>query len=163
MKSNHITYDFEKSLERMNEILNTGDISYEEVKEIPSRDKLTFTNGFYIEHTCALFVDIRGSSSLPTKYKRPTLARIYRSYISEVVAVINGNTDCAEISIVGDCVWGIFNAQYKEKINGVFVTSAQISSVVNVLNHKLKQKKNRTYQHRYRYCFGACLNGKSWL
>jgi class 3 adenylate cyclase len=140
MKSNYISYDFEKSRARIDEILNTSDTSYEEVDEIPSRDKLTFTNGFYVNKTSALFVDVRGSSTLPSKYRRPTLARIYRSYISEVVAVINGNSDCAEINIVGDCVWGIFNSQYKPQIDNIFSTAAQVSSIIDVLNCKLKKK-----------------------
>ncbi|MFA5667945.1 MAG: adenylate/guanylate cyclase domain-containing protein [Balneolaceae bacterium] len=139
MKSKYITYDFEKSRERLDDILNTSDTNFEEVNVIPSRDKLTFTNGFYVNCT-ALFVDLRGSSKLPTKYRRPTLARIYRSYISELVAIMNGNSDCKEISIVGDCVWGIFDSQYKSQIQGVFSTSAEISSLINTLNCKLKKK-----------------------
>lgn len=139
MKSNHINFDFEKSRERLDEILNTSDTNFEEVKVIPSRDKLTFTNGFYVNCT-ALFVDLRGSSKLPTKYKRPTLARIYRSYISELVAIMNGNSDCKEISIVGDCVWGIFDSQFKSQIQDVFSTSGRISSIIDVLNCKLKKK-----------------------
>ena len=48
MKSNYKIYDFEKSRERIDDILNTADKSFEEVDKIPSRDKLTFNNGFYV-------------------------------------------------------------------------------------------------------------------
>ncbi len=140
MKSNYQSYDFEKSRERIDDILNTSDTSFEEVEKIPSRDKLTFTNGFYVTKTSALFIDIRDSSQLPDKYKRPTLARIYRSYISECVAVINGNDDCAEINIHGDSVWGVFDSQYKSQIDGVFSTAAQLSSIIDTLNCKYKKK-----------------------
>lgn len=140
MKSNHKTYEFEKSKERIDDILKTADKSFEEVDKIPSRDKLTFNNGFYVNKTSALFVDIRNSSKLPSKYKRPVLARIYRSYISEVVAVINGNDDCAEININGDCVWGVFDCQYQTQTNQLFSTAAQISSVIDTLNCKYEKK-----------------------
>lgn len=140
MESNHRNYNFETSKARIDEILNTSDNSYEELKSIPSRDKLTYTNGFYVYCT-ALFVDIRGSSQLPQKYKRPTLARIYRSYLSEVIAIMNANSCCSEINIQGDCVWGIFNTPYKSGVNAVFATAAQISSVVDVINHKLKKRR----------------------
>ncbi len=140
MKSNYKTYDFEKSRERIDDILKTADKSFEEVDKIPSRDKLTFNNGFYVNKTSALFVDIRESSKLPSKYKRPVLARLYRSYISEVVAVINGNINCAEININGDCVWGVFDAQYQNQINSVFSTAAEISSVIDTLNCKYEKK-----------------------
>lgn len=86
MQTNFTYYDFEKSITRIDEILDESDKSFEELNSIPSRDKLTYKNGFYVNCT-ALFVDIRDSSSLPTKHKRPTLAKIYRSYISEVVAI----------------------------------------------------------------------------
>lgn len=140
MESNHIIYNFDKSRDRIDEILNTSDNSYEELKYVPSRDKLTYTNGFYVYCT-AFFVDVRGSSGLPEKYRRPTLARIYRSYISEVIAIINSNVQCAEINVQGDCVWGIFNTTLKSGIDGVFDTAAQISSLVDVLNHKLSKRK----------------------
>lgn len=140
MQSNHIYYNFDKSLSRIDEILNTQDNSYEEVNTIPSRDKLTYTNGFYVNCT-ALFVDIRGSSSLPQKHRRPTLARIYRSYISEIIAIINGNQKCSEINVQGDCVWAIFDSTYKQNIDEVFVTAFSISSIIDVLNCKLKKRK----------------------
>src|SRR4051812_3197937 len=101
MKSNYAEYDYESSFKRISDILNQSDINYEEVDNLPDRDALTFTNGFYA--TCsALFVDIRDSSSLPSHYRRPTLARIYRAYISEMVAIMNGDIYCQEINIVGD-------------------------------------------------------------
>jgi class 3 adenylate cyclase len=140
MKSNYLSYDYEKSRKRIDEILDAKDTSYEEVEKIPSRDKLTFNNGFYVTKTSALFIDIRGSSKMASDYKRPTLAKIYRSYISECVAVINGNDDCAEVNIHGDCVWGVFDAQYKSQIDGIFSTAAQLSSLIDTLNCKYKKK-----------------------
>ena len=56
---------------------------------LPPRDDLTFNNGFYA-NCSALFVDIRDSSKLPDKHKRPVLARLYRSFVSEMVAVFAG-------------------------------------------------------------------------
>lgn len=140
MKSNYISYDFEKSRKRIDEILDAKDTSYEEVEKIPSRDKLTFSNGFYVTKTSALFIDIRGSSKMATDYTRPVLAKIYRSYISECVAVINGNNDCAEVNIHGDCVWGVFDSQYKSQIDSIFSTAAKLSSVIDTLNCKYKKK-----------------------
>lgn len=139
MKSNFINYDFEKSRGRIDSILDSSDNSYEEVDSIPNRDKLTFNNGFYVKCT-SMFVDIRKSTELTKKYKRPTLAKIYRTFISEVVAVINGNSDCSEIFIQGDCVWAVFNTPYKTDVDGVFSTSAQVSSVIDTMNCKFKKK-----------------------
>lgn len=139
MKTNHKYYNFENSRDRIDDILKTSDNSYEELDYIPSRDRLTFNNGFYVNCT-ALFVDMRKSSELTNKYKRPTLARIYRSYISEIVAVINGDKNCVEINIEGDCVWGVFDTTTKASIDAVFSTSAEISSIIDTLNIKYKKK-----------------------
>ena len=46
MEATNKFYDFNKSLERIDEILNADNKQYEEKKFIPSRDALTFTNGF---------------------------------------------------------------------------------------------------------------------
>lgn len=140
MQSNFTTYDFEKSRKRIDEILDAGDNNYQEVDTIPSRDKLTYNNGFYVNCT-AMFVDIRKSTSLMTKYKRPTLAKIYRTFISEVVAVMNGNLNCSEIFIQGDCVWGVFNTPYQTDINYVFGSSGKISSILDTINCKFKKRK----------------------
>lgn len=139
MKTNYSEYDFAKSRERIDEILNTADNAYEEVDSIPARDKLTFTNGFYV-NCSAVFIDIRNSSELPNKYQRPTLSRIYRSFISELVAILNGNSDCSEISIHGDSVWGIFDTPYKEDINIAFGATYTVASLIDTLNCKLKKK-----------------------
>lgn len=142
MQTNYTSYDFENSIKRIDEILNESDTSFEELDSIPSRDKLTYKNGFYVNCT-ALFVDIRDSSSLPSKHKRPTLAKIYRSYISEVVSIMNGNSNCKEIEIDGDCISGIYDTPKKSDIDSVFSDSAKISSVVKILNCKfLKNIEN---------------------
>jgi class 3 adenylate cyclase len=135
MKASFIEYKVEDSAARMNEILKTGDVSYEEVDSIPSRERLTFTNGFYVKCT-ALFVDIRKSSDLPTKHTPPKLARLYRAYLSETVALINGNIDCAEVNIVGDSVSGIFDTPFQVDVNHVFRTAYYLASLNNIMNYK---------------------------
>jgi class 3 adenylate cyclase len=139
MEGNYKSFDFEKSRARIDDILNTSDAKFEEVDSIPSRDKLTYNNGYYVQCS-SMFVDIRKSTELTSKYKRPTLARIYRTFISEVVAVINGDINCSEIFIQGDCVWAVFNTPYKSNIDSVFSTSAQVSSIIDTMNCKFKKK-----------------------
>lgn len=91
MDSNHRIYEHTASFQRLAGILNQADLAYQEATELPDRDRLTFSNGFYA-NCSALFIDIRDSSRLPAKMQRPTLARLYRAYISELVAILNGNS-----------------------------------------------------------------------
>ncbi len=139
MQATYSYYDFNKSLERLTETLDSSDALYEDKSSIPSRELLTFNNGFYVKCS-ALFVDIRKSKDLPSKHKRPVLAKIYKTYISEVVAVMRGNASIFEISIEGDCVWGIFDTPSRTDIDEVFNTVAKISSLVDILNVKYKKK-----------------------
>jgi class 3 adenylate cyclase len=138
MDSNHKTYNYISSFERLDGILAQSSSNYEEVKELPDRDRLTYLNGFYASCS-ALFVDIRESSKLPDLYKRPALAKLYRAFISEMVAVMNGSEQAREVNIVGDCVWAVYNTPLKKHIDNVFTTAAQANSLVMVLNYKLSK------------------------
>lgn len=141
MESKFKKYIPEEGLYRIREILNASNYN-ENAPEIPTRNQLTFDNGFYIENICSLFVDIRSSSQLPKQYQKRVLARIYRSYISEVVAILNSNLHCQEINIVGDCVSAVFNGQTIDRCSSVFYTSGQINSIVHLLNEELAPKYN---------------------
>ncbi|SHK26321.1 adenylate/guanylate cyclase domain-containing protein [Xylanibacter ruminicola] len=145
MEATNIQYDLERSLKRIDDILNESDKSFEERNSIPSRSELTFTNGFYVDCT-ALFVDIIDSSSLPEKQNRPVLAKIYRSFISEMVALMNGHDTCREVCINGDCVWCVCNTPQKADVDGVFDLAAKACSLVDILNYKLSKKGYQTYK-----------------
>ncbi|EIU6823006.1 adenylate/guanylate cyclase domain-containing protein [Vibrio parahaemolyticus] len=139
MKASYSLYDFEKSRGRIDEILQGADTAYIEKESIPSRDDLTFTNGFNVWCT-ALFVDIRKSKELNRTHTNPVLAKIYKTYISELVAIIKSHTKIREICIEGDCVWGIFDTPQKSDIDEVFSIGAQVSSLIDVLNIKYRKR-----------------------
>ncbi|RIQ21053.1 adenylate/guanylate cyclase domain-containing protein [Jiangella rhizosphaerae] len=139
MEATNKPYDHVAGVGRIDSILSIPQSNYEELDTLPSRDKLTFTNGYYANKTVAVFVDIRDSSSLPDIYKRPALARLYRAYISEMVAILNSHAKAVEVNIVGDGVWAIINAPCKSDIDEVFETVAKMNSLMKVLNYKLKK------------------------
>lgn len=140
VETKHMYYNFNNSLKRIDEILDSSDNDYEEKgTSIPSRNNLTFTNGFYVD-VSAIFVDIRDSSSLSEIHRRPTLAKIYRSFISEVVAIMNGDKTCHEINIVGDCVSGIFETKTKGDIDNLISLACRIYSLIEIINCKLSKK-----------------------
>ena len=139
MEAKYLEYKFEDSLDRIDEILNSSDSDYQDKDSIPSRDKLTYKNGFYVA-ACALFVDIRESKKLTDKHKRPTLAKMYRSYISEIIALLKDNIRVNEIYVEGDGICGIFDTTCTYHIDFVINTAAKISSFIDALNIKLKKK-----------------------
>ena len=136
MDSNYKAYSHTASYDRLKGILDQSDVSYTEKDSLPSRDELTFSNGFYA-NCSALFIDIRKSSALPDKYTRPRLAKLYRAFISEVVAVLNGDTRCVEVNIVGDGAWAVYNTPWKADIDATFSAAAKLASLVKMLNKAL--------------------------
>jgi len=156
MEATNKYYDFQKSLERIDEILNADNKQFEEKNSIPARSELTFTNGFYVDCT-ALFVDICDSSKLPEYQNRPVLAKIYRSFISEFVALFNGSSKCKEVNINGDCVWAVFDTPYKEDIDNAYAAACQANALVNILNYKLDKKGYKTYKVGIGLDYGRAL------
>lgn len=138
MDGNFKGYNHLDSFARLDEILAPGNSAFEEADSLPSRDRLTYTNGFY-GYCSALFVDVRDSSKLPDTYQRKVLARIYRAFISEAVAILNSDPSVREVNIVGDCVWAVFNTPSKTDIDDVFSIAARVNMLENVLAFKMKK------------------------
>lgn len=140
MEANHtMSYDVQKSWERMDEILNASNDNYSDEDSIPLRSDLTFKNGYYVKVT-AIFIDIVGSSDMTDEHKRPTLAKMYRTFLSECVAIMNAEADCKEININGDCVWGVFETPDKEQIENIILVAGKLNSMIKILNYKLRKK-----------------------
>ncbi|MFG6491280.1 adenylate/guanylate cyclase domain-containing protein [Microbacterium sp. P03] len=136
MDGNHKPYDWAASFARIEDILDQPPGQFEETDALPDRDRLTFTNGFNAPCS-ALFVDIRDSSGLTAEYTRPELAKLYRAFISEMVAVLNGHPRVREVNIVGDCVWAVYNTPQKTNLREVFSVAARANSLMKMLNKAL--------------------------
>jgi class 3 adenylate cyclase len=134
MDGNYKTYNHVTSSDRIKAILDQPAGTFEETDSLPDRDKLTFANGFY-GNCSAIFIDIRDSSGLTAKHKRPALAKIYRAFISEMVAVLNSTYIVREVNIVGDCVWAVYNTPLKTDITEVFNVASRANTLLKLLNH----------------------------
>jgi len=159
METTNTTYNLHDSLQRMDDILNSQNIC-EQKDSIPSRNTLTFTNGYYV-NCSAIFVDICGSSDLTNDHTRPVLAKIYRCFISELVALFNGEMRCREISINGDCVWGVFETPNKSDIDAMIDVAAKASSLIDMLNSKLQKKGYQTIEVGIGVDYGRALMAKA--
>lgn len=124
----------------MDEILNASDNDYCDKDSIPTRIDLTFKNGYYVK-AAAIFIGIIGLSDMTDEHKRPILAKMYRAFLSECVAIMNAETDCKEININGNCVWGVFDTPYKSNIDNVISVAARLNSMIEILNYKLRKKR----------------------
>jgi len=162
MKSNFRTYDYIDGANRIKEILNASEVSYEERDALPSRDALTFDNGYYA-YCSALFIDIRDSSKLPRLHERPTLAKLYRAYVSEMVAVLNASPQCVEVNIVGDGVWAIYNTPAKTDIDEVYRRAYTAASMLRILNAELEARRITAIKVGIGMSYGRALMVKAGL
>lgn len=69
------------------------------------------------------------------------MAKIYRSYISEVIAAIRGNPYISEINVEGDGIWAVFNTTSSSDVDSVFDTACTLASLIDILNVKLSKKR----------------------
>lgn len=155
MEAKYSPFDIVASDARIKEILDSAE-SFDEVDTTPTRNSLTYNNGFYVNCT-AIFIDIRGSSKLTDTHTRPVIGKIYRSYISECVAIMNANESCKEVFITGDCVSGIFDSPYTHQIVSAFETAGKLSSSVELLNWHLKNKGYQPIECGVGIAFGRAL------
>jgi class 3 adenylate cyclase len=136
MDSNHKIYDYKASAARIAGYLAQPDEQYEVRDILPSADTLTFKNGFYA-YCSAIFIDLRDSSSLPDHYNRHGLARMYRAYVSEMVAILNGESYTRAVNIAGDCVWAVVNTPRTSDIDDTFTLACQANTLMRLLNQEM--------------------------
>lgn len=144
MRANQKSFDLDNSLTRIDSLLNDS-TAYDEVNDVPKIEELTFKNGRYVK-CAAFFIDLRGSSNLiETEGKKSkSLARLYRAYISEIVAIVNSFETCREINIVGDCVSAVFSGDAddptKSSVTQALEAASMSNGMMTILNVKYKKK-----------------------
>jgi class 3 adenylate cyclase len=156
MKSNFISYNYLDSIKRIKDIIATQDKSFEEPNSVPSRDKLTFTNGYYV-NVSVIFIDIRNSTELSKNNTFRNMARLYRVYISEVVAILNGFEECSEVFIEGDGVWAVFDTPFTNNVDNLFLAACEVNSLIDIINYFLKSIKINTFNIGIGLDYGRAL------
>jgi class 3 adenylate cyclase len=112
-------------------------LTYPERDTIPKESSLTYDNGFYV-NVVAIYTDIVGSSKLLDGHKRPTLARLYREFISKAIEKSYGNSQY--ITIQGDCVGAVFNVTQEKDMNFLFNIALSIDSMQRELADKYRKQ-----------------------
>ncbi|MCI2954776.1 adenylate/guanylate cyclase domain-containing protein [Staphylococcus caprae] len=142
MRADYKEYDFSARLNRIDDILSSSlDTSYH--KESFNIKDLNDNQAIYID-CVSIFIDLRDSTKFvkDSDLQRKSLGKIYKTYISEMVAIVNSFSTCWEIDIVGDCVSAIF--VNKRESDNIFKDGLQAASMCNgmlkVLNKKYEQK-----------------------
>lgn len=153
----HTYYNIHTSIKRVKDILDLPQSVFIESNSIPSRDSLTYSNGYYV-NVSAIFIDIVGSSDLTSEHKRPVLAKIYKSFISECVAYLEGIDECKEININGDCVWGVLDTR---NMDSLITHAAFINGIILNINKELQKRGYSTLKIGIGIDYGRALMVKA--
>ena len=79
-------YDYKAGKQRLEEILD-NDMEVVEQDKLPNDDDFTFTNGYY-SWVSAIFVDMRDSTELCADEDKEKLAKVFRSFSSEIIEIL---------------------------------------------------------------------------
>lgn len=138
-------YDYKAGKKRVKDILD-GSMKVLESKKLPSTDNLTFTNA-YRSWISAVFVDIRDSTSLMDDDDQEYVAKVVRSFTSEIIEILRSLEDNErEIGIRGDCVYAVYTTPTKSDIYEVFQLAVWVNTYLNMLNALLGQKGYKTIE-----------------
>lgn len=131
-------YDYKKGKERIEEILDNK-LEIIEGNKIPKDDSFTFSNGYYGWVT-GIFVDIRDSSTLFADENKEKVAKIIRSFTSEIIEILRDDDNLREIGIRGDCVYAIYTTPYQNDIYELVDKTFWINTYMKMLNKLLYQR-----------------------
>lgn len=131
------SYDYESGKKRVDAILD-NELEIIE-KTIPSDSSFTFDNGYY-DWVTGVFVDIRDSSTLFSDGDQVKVAKIIRSFTSEIIEILRDDDNLREIGIRGDCVYAIYATSYQKDIYEIADKTFYINTYLKMLNKQLKKK-----------------------
>ncbi|QPB42426.1 adenylate/guanylate cyclase domain-containing protein [Rodentibacter haemolyticus] len=131
-------YDYKQGKNRVETILNNY-MQVEEKDKLPCDDNFTFENG-YLSWVTAIFVDIRDSTSLFTNYNKEIVAKLIRSFTSEVIEILRDDNMIRDIGIRGDCVYAIYTTPYEDDVLECANKTFYVNTFINMFNKLLSQK-----------------------
>ncbi len=132
-------YDYQAGKKRIVQILTESN-EIAQVEKLPKEITDEDTNG-YFSFVSAVFVDIRKSSAIFENTNSATVAKILRSFTSEVIEILTGddNEDLVrEIGIRdGSSIYVVYTTPSKPNIQSVIERAISINTYMDMLNKLL--------------------------
>lgn len=132
------SYDYKKGKQRIETILDNDMLVFDQ-DELPKDESFTFTNGYYSWVT-GIFVDIRNSSELFADEDKEKVAKVIRSFTSEIIEILRQDDNLREIGIRGDCVYAIYTTPSTDNIYELADKTFYINTYMKMLNELLSNR-----------------------
>lgn len=131
-------YDYKKGKERIETILDNK-LDVIEKNELPSDDSFTFNNGYY-SWVSSVFVDIRSSSELFADEDKEKVAKLIRSFTSEIIEILRKDDNLREIGIRGDWVYAVYTTPKKDDVYEIADKTFYVNTYLKMLNSILDNR-----------------------
>lgn len=131
-------YEYKKGKDRIVAILDNK-LEVVEKDELPSDDSFTFNNGYY-SWVSSVFVDIRSSSELFADENKEKVAKLIRSFTSEIIEILRKDDNLREIGIRGDCVYAVYTTPKKDDVYEIADKTFYVNTYMNMLNSLLSER-----------------------
>lgn len=132
-----MSYDYKAGKKRVEDILDS-DLEVIESPRLPKGDEFTFSNA-YKSWIMAIFVDIRDSTTLMSNSDQAYVAKVVRSFTSEIIEILREDDRLREIGIRGDCVYAIFTTPKKTDTYEIFEKAIWVNTYIKMLNAILRK------------------------
>ena len=123
-------YEYKKGKDRIVAILDNK-LEVVEKDELPSDDSFTFNNGYY-SWVSSVFVDIRSSSELFADEDKEKVAKLIRSFTSEIIEILRKDDNLREIGIRGDCVYAVYTTPKKDDVYEIADKTFYVNTYMNM-------------------------------
>lgn len=130
-------YDYKAGKQRLEKILD-NDMEVVEQDKLPNDDDFTFTNGYY-SWISAIFVDMRDSTELCANEDKEKLAKVFRSFSSEIIEILRDDDNLREIGIRGDCVYAVYTNPNKADVFETANKCFYINTFMEMLNQLFRE------------------------
>lgn len=134
-----MAYDYENGKTRIKNILNSN-LEVIEKTFVPADSEFTFDNAYKV-WISSIFVDIRNSTELFSNENKHIVAKIIKSFTSEVIEILREDNFCEEIGIRGDCVYAVYSTPKIDQVYNIADKTFWINTFMKMLN-KLLESKN---------------------
>jgi class 3 adenylate cyclase len=139
MKERYFGINIEESIERMDALLAESDHAYAQFTVFPHKWQEEPLKGIYV-NAAILYFDLKKTAALFSNHSIGTVARIIRTYISEITAVLKSLPKCKGVVLDGDNIYGIYEASLTSGLDNIFALAVIGKSILEIMNHKLNSR-----------------------
>lgn len=160
MKERYFGINIEESIQRIDSLLAERNEAFTACITFPHKWQEEALNGIYV-NAAVVYFDLKKTAKLFSNHSISTVAKILRTYISEITSILKSLPKCKGVVLDGDNIYGVYDASLTTGLDNVFALAVIGKSILEVLNHKLSMQQMPTVSAGIGIDFGKVLMVKT--